>query len=182
MRHFDLSFAIAMKSGALQQAIYSFKFDGKWGWGIVFARVLNGYLYEYGQVLLNEHSIIIPSPSFHHTGSAPYDDHAAFVIQSAIEQDDQALPYVNNPPVIFKNAATRKLKRLGAQERRMEGRAIRDSLVVPDPRRVTGRAVWVYDDVFTTGTTLDAVAEVLKDAGATAVYGLVLSRQPWTGR
>jgi predicted amidophosphoribosyltransferase len=178
MRHFDLSYAIAMKSGALERAIISFKFNGKWGWGVVFARVLNGYLYEHGD-LLEDGAIIIPSPSFHGDGFGPHDDHTAFVIQSAAEQDEHGLPYVWEPPVILKTAQTRKLKSLTAYDRRVEGRAIKESLVVPDSSRVAGRAVWVYDDVFTTGTTLDAVAEVLKEAGATAVMGLVLSRQPW---
>jgi ComF family protein len=45
-----------------------------------------------------------------------------------------------------------------------------------DPRRVAGRAVWVVDDVITTGATLEAVAVALKRAGATSVTNLVIAR------
>lgn len=168
-----------MKSGALERAIHAYKFNDKWGWGIIFARVLNGYLYE-NEGLLSDDAIIIPSPGFHEADADPHYDHTAWVIHWAQEEDDQGLPYVWSPPVIVKTEPTRKLKALGRYERQVERTALRRSLVVPDPSAVAGREVWVYDDVFTTGTTLDAVAEVLKEAEATAVYGLVLSRQPWT--
>lgn len=45
-----------------------------------------------------------------------------------------------------------------------------------DARRVAGKRVMVVDDVTTTGSTLDACAAALLDAGATAVYGLTLAR------
>ncbi|MGC7871767.1 ComF family protein [Desulfosporosinus sp. SYSU MS00001] len=38
-----------------------------------------------------------------------------------------------------------------------------------------GRSVWLIDDVTTTGSTLDAVAEVLYKGGAKEVYGLCLA-------
>lgn len=130
-------------------------------------------------MLLDDDAIVIPTPAYLPPGTQPRDDHARWVIEQAASQDDQGLPYVWDPAVIIKNRATRKLKSLGGSDRRVERDAIRDSLLVPDPRRVRRRAVWIYDDVFTTGSTLDAVAEVLKVAGASSVYGLVLSRQPY---
>jgi ComF family protein len=45
-----------------------------------------------------------------------------------------------------------------------------------DPLRVAGRAVWVVDDVITTGATLEAVAAALKRAGARSVTNLVIAR------
>lgn len=48
---------------------------------------------------------------------------------------------------------------------------------VVDSGDVTGERVIVIDDRFTTGSTLEGVAQMLKNAGAEAVYGLVLARQ-----
>ena len=41
---------------------------------------------------------------------------------------------------------------------------------------LTGKSVWLIDDVATTGTTLEECARVLKQAGAINVFGIVLAR------
>lgn len=43
---------------------------------------------------------------------------------------------------------------------------------------VAGREVVVVDDVMTTGSTLDAIARVLKEQGASAVWAVVAARTP----
>jgi len=45
-----------------------------------------------------------------------------------------------------------------------------------DPRQAAGKHVLLVDDVLTTGATLDATANALRQAGAEAVYSVVLSR------
>ena len=52
---------------------------------------------------------------------------------------------------------------------------------MPHPKVVAGKTVLVYDDVFTSGTTLREVARKLNDAGAVAVDVVVLGRQPFRG-
>ncbi|MCS7272750.1 MAG: ComF family protein [Fimbriimonadales bacterium] len=44
------------------------------------------------------------------------------------------------------------------------------------PEQVRNRVVWLLDDVFTTGSTLDACATVLKEAGAACVVALAVAR------
>jgi predicted amidophosphoribosyltransferase len=146
--------------------------------GIIFARVLLGFLYER-PTLLGPNAIIVPSPTYLPPGADEHSDYAGFVIRQAIAQDDRGLPFHHDPRVIIKTAATQKLKAMGAQARRDEAAALRAALRVPQPGLIKERDIWVYDDVFTTGTTLNAVAAVLRDAGAARVFGLTLARQPW---
>jgi competence protein ComFC len=63
---------------------------------------------------------------------------------------------------------------LGQAERTAEcARCVRGCV----PRcSVRGRAVWLLDDVFTTGSTLDACARALKEAGASRVIALAVAR------
>ncbi len=64
-------------------------------------------------------------------------------------------------------------------ERKVAAQVLYAALNVPDPARVAGRRVMVYDDVFTAGSSLNAVARRLKASGAEKVYGLTLARAQW---
>jgi len=172
-RAFVFNRAIAMKTGALDDAITRHKYHGKVGWAIIFARVLLGYLDTHPDV--GGANLIIPVPAVN-----PSDDHAVRVIQSAIEQDEHGYPFRTDPPVIVKTAETTKMvATTTAAERRKAATELYDVLVVPDPTIVRGRFIVVFDDVFTGGNTLNAVARRLREAGATTVAGLTLARAPW---
>jgi len=47
---------------------------------------------------------------------------------------------------------------------------------IASPDQVKGKIILVIDDVTTTGSTIDACAQALRLAGASAVYGLTLAR------
>jgi predicted amidophosphoribosyltransferase len=178
-RQFVGSAAIAMKTGALQEAIYNLKYRQRSGWGLIFARVVLGYLYDRLD-WTRSFDMIIPSPTYLPPGAAASDDHTGWVIRSAAAQDEAGLPFVLDPPVIVKTAPTPKMMTLKAHERReMAKSTLLDALVVTRPNDVHGKRILVYDDVFTAGNTLNAVATKFRAAGALEVYGLALARQPW---
>lgn len=62
----------------------------------------------------------------------------------------------------------------------MDARARRESVggafTVRHPKLIAGHRVLLVDDVFTTGATVSACAEALKEAGVTAVYVLTVAR------
>ncbi|MDQ7093048.1 ComF family protein [Desulfosporosinus sp. PR] len=52
---------------------------------------------------------------------------------------------------------------------------LKGAFALRKPDSFQGREVWIVDDVTTTGSTLEAVAEVLRGNGAKAVYGFCLA-------
>lgn len=64
---------------------------------------------------------------------------------------------------------TKSQKKLSASQRRKN---LEDAFLVK--RQVTGRTILVVDDVYTTGSTVDAMAACLKKKGAKKVYFLTV--------
>jgi ComF family protein len=62
---------------------------------------------------------------------------------------------------------------LHAEDRRVN---VRDAFAVRDPRRTEGKRVLLVDDVLTTGSTMRACAEALRQAGAAEVFAVTVAR------
>jgi ComF family protein len=60
--------------------------------------------------------------------------------------------------------------------RRLRRKNLEKSLMILDEKAVSGKNVLLVDDVFTTGSTLNECARVLKKAGSREVYGFALAR------
>jgi hypothetical protein len=109
-------------------------------------------------------------------------DPTVLVLAEAVRLDQTGLPFALDPPVLVKTGPTTPLVGPPWSERRDVCRdELPKVLQVPDPTRVQGNAVLVYDDVFTDGLNLNAVAKKLRQAGASTVCGVTLARQPWGG-
>lgn len=178
-RAFAWTAVIGVKEGILQEGIWKLK-DGVYGWGMIFARIVLGHLYT-NPGLVARADAIIPMPSYLAPGqSRRRNDHAGYVIERAILEDDRNLPLVLEPPLIVKTRATPRMRDTTSLiQRQAAARKLYSALEVPDPNLVRGRNIMVYDDVFTGGNTLNAVAKRLKANGAANVYGLMLSRAQW---
>ncbi len=53
---------------------------------------------------------------------------------------------------------------------------MKDAFVVAQPEKVVGESLLLIDDVYTTGSTLNEAANVLRRAGAESVWALTISR------
>jgi predicted amidophosphoribosyltransferase len=170
---------VGVKAGILEQGIHRLK-DGRYGWAMIFARIVLGHLYTHPE-LLDHVDVIIPMPAYLESKRARQGrDHTGYVIERAMLEDDQRLPFVLDPPLIEKTRATRRMRDTASlMERQVVAEELYAALHVPDETRVRGRRVMVYDDVLTGGNTLNAVAGRLKASGAAAVYGLTLARAQW---
>lgn len=79
------------------------------------------------------------------------------------------------PDALVRTKATVPLRGLG---RKARARTVQGAFAVPVARRdaIAGRAVWLVDDVFTTGATVAACARTLKRAGAASVAVVAFAR------
>lgn len=51
-----------------------------------------------------------------------------------------------------------------------------DTITVYNPALIKGKKVYLFDDIRTTGASLEACKELLEDAGASSVFGVVLAQ------
>ena len=180
-RPIDSISAITLHKDPLDITVRRYKYEGKYGWGRIFARLLFGHLEMNWSP--DEVDIIIanpPNPKKDHT--SPDRDHTTRVIRLAAANDyrsrwpfdsDQDLAITKQKPT--EQSAGQKLegKKRAAKEHV-------EALELNHPDRIKGKRVVVYDDICTTGYQLNEVARRLKEEwDATKVYGIVLARQPW---
>jgi predicted amidophosphoribosyltransferase len=171
--------AIGYQSGPLRQAINCYKYRGQRGWSVLFGRLLLGWLDEH--MAADPPGLIVVNPSFVGSGGQLF-AHTERVLAEAARQDlDNRWPFdTATPAAITKTRPTLESADSLAWSKRVSGDDLRSALAVPDPSRTSGQYVLVYDDICTTGTQLDAVAECLLDKGnAARVEGVVLARALW---
>jgi predicted amidophosphoribosyltransferase len=171
--------AIAYLSGALQDKIHSYKYEGKTGWSLIFGRLLVGWLEAHAEG--DPPDLIVANPTYIGPGQ-PGPGHIEGIIRSAATADyDGRWAFdTSTPATISKTQATEKSAGKSLAEKRAAAAALRQVLDVPDPARTRGRDILVFDDVCTTGYQLNAVADCLLDQGQAArVRALALARAPW---
>ena len=181
-RSIDRIRAIAYSSGALRSKILRYKYDGMWGWSLIFGRLLLAWMSRNERD--DRPGLIVANPTFAASGSVR-NGHTERVIEAAATEDVLCeWPFdIADPPAIVKTAATEKSARNIASAKRAAAAELRAALAIPDRSRVEDRRILVYDDVCTTGSQLNAVAACLIDeGGAASVEGIVLARAPWRAR
>jgi predicted amidophosphoribosyltransferase len=182
-RAFRCNYALAMRSGVLQRAINRYKYDGQYGWALVFGRVLIGFL-EQEADLFRGFDVITASPTYVGPGGRTFDHTRTVLEKASVEAwPGEAWPFdLDGPPLIVKVAPTPAMVGHSYRERRdiAEG-PLRNALRVTRPQDVARCRVLVYDDVFTDGLTLNEVARALRAVGAAEVCGISLCRQPFRG-
>ena len=181
-RHVGRIHAIAYQSGSLRQIINNYKYRNAHGWRIIFGRIVLGWLEEHANEAGPD--LIVVNPTYTGPGGHAF-AHTEAVLEAASQEDVlRRWPFdLANPRAIVKVRPTAQSANATAKSKRAAARELRSALSIPDPSRVVGRNILVYDDVCTTGSQLDAVAECLLDEGnASYVEALVLARAPWRRR
>ncbi len=170
-----------MRSGYLESAINSYKYNQRTGWASIFGRVLVGYLDDMADAFA-AYDLVVASPTYTGSGARRTWDHIGLILDRAHVEAAGRWPFDVGPTrAIIKTRDTPSLVGKTLLQRRTIAESdIRSSLHVPEPAVVRGQSILVFDDVFTDGSTLREVARALVRVGANMVAGVVLARQPWT--
>lgn len=161
----------------------AFKFNGLRGWGLIFARILLGYL-NANVVQFQDYDSIVASPTYQRAGAAQSTTCPGFVVRLAakLDQHQWALD-VNVPAAIIKTRQTTPMKgKTWRQREEIAETELRAALAVPDLTKTRGKRILVIDDLYTTGHTLNEIARCLIErGGARQVTGISLARQLRSG-
>lgn len=84
------------------------------------------------------------------------------------------VPVVSN--VLLRARSTKPQIKTESRAERQQNLKNAFTLIAGSEASIQGKSIWLIDDVATTGTTLEECARVLKKAGATSVFGIVVAR------
>jgi predicted amidophosphoribosyltransferase len=173
-RGFSEVLTVSEESEQTWDAIRRYKYDEDKGRADELARLLVDYL-ERDRSRVERFDLITPCALYIGPQARRLWDYLALILDAA-ERLDPRWPIARD--VITKSVPTGRFLGIGVEERRRiaEGE-LRAALAVPEPDRVAGRRVLVFDDVYSEGFSLREMARVLRQAGAVEVAGLVLCRR-----
>ena len=174
--------AIAYQSGPLRTVINNYKYHEARGWALIFGRLVLGWLDEH--MTGNPPDLIVANPSYTGPGGRAF-GHTEVVLEAASREDVQRRWHFDlaDPRAVVKTRATAVSASATAKAKRAVASELRSALLIPDPSRTRGRRILVYDDICTTASQLDSVADCLfREGRAAHVEALVLARAPWRRR
>ena len=169
-----LYFALPYKSPLIKELIKKFKYEP-------FAKEISNTL----AVLILDHFLLI--------GKEPQKDFADFLVipvplnkkrerwrgfNQATEIGKRLSKYLNIPfesNVLIKTKNTKPQVELSQREKREEN--IKGAFLVKSGEILKKRKILLVDDVYTTGSTMEECAGVLKKAGAKEIWGVVVARE-----
>jgi ComF family protein len=82
------------------------------------------------------------------------------------------IPLISN--CLIKTRETLPQVELSEKERKEN---IKEAFYLRDQNKISGKKILLIDDVYTTGSTMEEAARVLKKAGAKEVWGIVVARE-----
>ncbi|MCW3796825.1 ComF family protein [Sphingomonas sp. BN140010] len=140
----------------------------KYGRKTALARTMAGYM-QRPLAELHPDALLVPVP-LHRSRLWSRGFNQAQLIAAALTRLSGR---PNDPFVLQRTKSTPKLKGMSASERR---RAVQGAFTLRPGQIVKGRHLVLVDDVYTTGSTADACARILKRKGAASVELLAWAR------
>lgn len=164
-RHFTRARALFLYEEPLKEVIHRFKYQGKTACLPSFARFAHNH-----SLLADLEGVdwIVPVP-LHSSRLRERGFNQALLLARAMFPKDHRI----TPDLLVRTRPTEPQTSFNGTARRAN---LKNAFGVVKPHRLKGKNIILVDDVFTTGTTVNECARVLKKAGAAEVMVLTLAR------
>lgn len=163
---FDKGHACAGYGTVEQAVIFAFKYGSRSDIGSTLGEIMfDRMASEYGEdVLAGMYDLVVPVPVSSSKKKKRGYNHAALMAESFAKRAG----LICDSSMIIRTRDTAPMKGLSPVERRAN---ISGAFEIRERRRplVAGKNILIADDIFTTGSTVDEIALLLKDAGARRV-------------
>jgi ComF family protein len=162
-RMYDQGRGIFLYDSIMKRSLIRYKYYGSREYGDFYARAM--YVYARKEIAGWNPDLIVPVPLYWRKRRMRGFNQAAYLAQRLGEYT--GIPV--DETVVKKIRRTRSQKKLSGAERRNN---LKGAFLVT--KKVQGLKVLVIDDVYTTGSTMDAMAACLKEGEAKAVCFLTV--------
>ena len=163
---FDKGHACAGYGAVEQAVIFAFKYGSRSDIGETLGEILyDRMVSEYGEdVLAGMYDMVIPVPIYSAKKKKRGFNHADLMAESFARKAGLSI----DTGIVIRTKDTSPMKGLGPQERRIN---ISGAFEIRERKRplTGGKRILLIDDIFTTGATIDEIASLLKEAGASRV-------------
>lgn len=163
---FDKGYVCAGYGSVEQSVIFAFKYGSRSDIGEVLGEALyDRMISEYGaDELAGMYDMVIPVPIFKEKKPRRGYNHADLMAESFAKKAGISF----EPGILLRSRSTKPMKGLGHEERRAN---ISGAFEIRERKRghMAGSRMLLIDDIYTTGATIDELASILKDAGASRV-------------
>lgn len=162
-REFDRGRGVFLYNNKMRQSLLRYKYYGSREYGEYYSSAICRYAGR--EIRMWRPNLIVPVPMHPRKQRERGFNQAA----DLAEKVGNILDIPMSDQVVHKIKATRSQKKLSAVERKQNLRT-----VFQVTERLDGLRILVIDDVYTTGSTIEAMAHVLKAAGADKVFFVAL--------
>lgn len=165
-RNFLHSRSAAVYDGTVREIIHQFKYRGQRHMGELLADVmLLTYIRHYELLAID---LLVPVPLHSERLAERGFNQSLYLCRSIAEK--KRIPIAD---ILVRTHATHKQSKKAKWERT---HSLVGAFQCMQEERAHGKRILLIDDIYTTGATVDACADVLYSAGATAVYVLTVAR------
>jgi len=148
-------------SGEIKELIYQYKFKGQKNISFLFANFLSGYIFRN-----NLKDVIVPVPGRKIVKRQQGWEHIDLIAK--ILSKKYKLPVIK----LLRRSGKKAQKTLNIEKRALN---LRNSIKIVKNINTVPSSVILLDDVFTTGTTINECASILKQAGVKDVSSLTIA-------
>ena len=166
-RFFDKGISAFFYNDAIKEAIINFKYHNKRELAMFFAKYMVKTMEREGFL---ESDMLIPIP-IHKSRRVKRGYNQAEVLCKEISKLT-GIPMKND--IIIREKKTEALKEQGRQERL---NSLKNAFAVDNKKKdlIKGKTVIMVDDIYTTGSTMDAMGKVVLECGALKVYFITIA-------